>query len=71
MQYGLDNMSNITNEAARVETGHANKIAPRFLSNFEVAWRKHLHYNFMGHLEMNFNHELIKGKSQGPSQDES
>lgn len=37
MQYGLDNMSNITNEAVGVETGHANKIAPRFLANVEVA----------------------------------
>lgn len=35
MRDGLENMSNITNEADTVETEHANKIAPRFLSNFE------------------------------------
>lgn len=63
MQYGSENTSNVTNEAARVETEHANEIAPRSQSNFEVAWRKHRHPKFMGHLEINFNHELIKGKS--------
>lgn len=63
MQYGSENMSNVTNEAARVETEHANEIAPRSQSNFEVARRKHCHPKFMGHLEINFNRELIKEKS--------
>lgn len=62
MQYGFGNMSNVTNEAARVEAEHANEIAPRFLSNFEVAQREHLHSKCMGHLEINFNHELTNGK---------
>lgn len=64
MQYSLENMSNVTNETARAEAEHANKIAPRLLSNFDVAWRKHLHYKCMGHLEINFNHALIEGKSK-------
>lgn len=66
MQYSLEKMSNVTNETTRVEAEHANKIAPRPLSNCEVAWRKHLYYKFMGHLEINFNHELIEGKSRRP-----
>lgn len=31
MQYGFENMSNATNEAAGVETEHANKTASSFL----------------------------------------
>lgn len=66
MQYGLENVSNVTDETARVETEHVNKIAPRLLSNFEVARRKRLHYKFMGHLEINFNHELRRRKIRSP-----